>query len=425
MSDVLGVLWRANVAVSGVIILMMLLRRPVRRRFGPQLAFNLWLAAPVALLAPASPQPARPFPAPIAHAASMIAPPDIVWLGAAHAAGDPTGLIVAVWAVGAAVSLILLIGSQRAFLRKAAAGLAGPAVVGVIFPRIILPANFETRFNEGERRMILAHERAHLARRDAQVIGVAALIRCVCWFNPLVHLAVRLARLDQELACDAHVLAQRPQDRRLYAEALLRSQYSTLPLSFGCSWPARPSHPLEERIAMLKQVRPSKAWRRSGVALAAIFILGAGLGAWSVRAAPSGPAVAAHAALSGTAGLTMRLVDETGAPGDVRVASPDGGLWLKPQLIISRDMVAHATARLDERGGAVVSFNLTPEGRSRFAQVTGDNVGRRIAILIDGRVMSAPVVRDRIAGGAGEISGRFTLEEAKALAAAISPSAGG
>ena len=54
--------------------------------------------------------------------------------------------------------------------------------------------------------------------------AVVALIQCLCWFNPLVHLAARWIRFDQELACDAAVIAERPGLRRPYAEALLKTQ---------------------------------------------------------------------------------------------------------------------------------------------------------------------------------------------------------
>ena len=83
----------------------------------------------------------------------------------------------------------------------------GPAVVG---RAIILPLDFEDRFTRAEQAAILAHEAQHLARGDVAANAVVALIQCLCWFNPLVHLAARWIRVDQEFACDAAVIAQRP-----------------------------------------------------------------------------------------------------------------------------------------------------------------------------------------------------------------------
>ena len=89
--------------------------------------------------------------------------------------------------------------------------------------------------------MILAHENAHLRAGDARINAVAAAALCACWFNPLVHMAVYLMRLDQELACDAAVLDRFPRARRLYAEVLLKTQLAAQPLPFGCHWPAAPT----------------------------------------------------------------------------------------------------------------------------------------------------------------------------------------
>ncbi|MCH1932675.1 hypothetical protein L9G16_21260, partial [Shewanella sp. A25] len=62
----------------------------------------------------------------------------------------------------------------------------------------------------------------------------------------------RAMRLDQELACDAATLRRFPKARRLYAEALLKTELAHTPLPFGCRWPAAARHPLEVRLAALK-----------------------------------------------------------------------------------------------------------------------------------------------------------------------------
>jgi len=64
----------------------------------------------------------------------------------------------------------------------------------------------------------------------------------------------------------------------------------------------------------------------------------------------------------------------------------------------------------------VVSITFTKEGARKFAAITGENVGRRLAIVLDGKVKSAPVIREKIPSGEGVIQGRFTPEEANDLA---------
>lgn len=62
-----------------------------------------------------------------------------------------------------------------------------------------------------------------------------------------------------------------------------------------------------------------------------------------------------------------------------------------------------------------IDFEFTGKSQKRFAEVTRQNVGRRLAIVIDGKLYSAPVIRTEIAGGKGQITGNFTQEEAKQL----------
>jgi protein-export membrane protein SecD len=95
-------------------------------------------------------------------------------------------------------------------------------------------------------------------------------------------------------------------------------------------------------------------------------------------------------------------------------------------LVLGRDVlmkgsdVATAQMRLDldptRPGAPGVSFNLTSRGGAIFADVTGANVGRRLAIVLDNRVQSAPNIQERIPRGQGSITGTFTEEEAQNLA---------
>src|SRR6202022_4944951 len=64
----------------------------------------------------------------------------------------------------------------------------------------------------------------------------------------------------------------------------------------------------------------------------------------------------------------------------------------------------------------IVSFKFNLNGARRFAQVTQENVGRPFAIVLDNEVISAPVIREPILGGSGQISGGFTVEQANNLA---------
>jgi preprotein translocase subunit SecD len=64
----------------------------------------------------------------------------------------------------------------------------------------------------------------------------------------------------------------------------------------------------------------------------------------------------------------------------------------------------------------IASFRFNGRGTRRFAHVTEENIGKPFAIVLDGKVISAPVIREPITGGSGQISGNFTLEEANSVA---------
>lgn len=78
--------------------------------------------------------------------------------------------------------------------------------------------------------------------------------------------------------------------------------------------------------------------------------------------------------------------------------------------------IRDARQQIDREQGIMVAFELTPEGGAKFGDLTGKNVGKHLAIVLDGEVLSAPVIRTAITGGSGTISGNFDSAEAKRLA---------
>jgi preprotein translocase subunit SecD len=64
----------------------------------------------------------------------------------------------------------------------------------------------------------------------------------------------------------------------------------------------------------------------------------------------------------------------------------------------------------------VITFRFNAEGARRFAQVTQENVGKPFAIVFDNEVLSAPIIREPILGGSGQISGGFTVQDANDMA---------
>jgi preprotein translocase subunit SecD len=79
-------------------------------------------------------------------------------------------------------------------------------------------------------------------------------------------------------------------------------------------------------------------------------------------------------------------------------------------------MLVSAQQAFDENGQPCISFRFNGQGATRFGQATAQNIGKRFAIVLDGRVISAPVIRGAIPSGTGQITGNFTEESAGQLA---------
>ncbi|MCW5731712.1 MAG: protein translocase subunit SecD [Alphaproteobacteria bacterium] len=136
--------------------------------------------------------------------------------------------------------------------------------------------------------------------------------------------------------------------------------------------------------------------------------------------------------LGQTAKLTFRMVDtspEAAAgqvpPGSERLPADDEvGADGRPREYIVRkrvevagDNLVDAQPNFDQRTAQpIVNFRFDAVGGRRFAETTRNNVGRPFAIVLDNKVISAPVIREPILGGSGQISGNFTVESANDLA---------
>jgi preprotein translocase subunit SecD len=132
--------------------------------------------------------------------------------------------------------------------------------------------------------------------------------------------------------------------------------------------------------------------------------------------------------LGKTAKMEFRMVDEA-VPPDAAVQGkipPDDELLpevsgqklvIKKQTLVSGGDLSDAQTAFDQRSGEpIVNFKFNSAGARRFAQATTDGVGQRFAIVLDNQVISAPVIREPIIGGQGQISGSFTVQSANDLA---------
>ena len=233
-----------------LIALVLVLRRPVARFFGPQAAYALWLLPFLRLLVPPIELPAWLAPKPVAtHGETadiafviMGDPVALPVYAATETAMDWTALMIAVWLGGAAMFLArrfaLYFRMRDALLVNAVpVGKAGrirlvettaansPVAFGVIDKVIALPPGFMARHDRTGRDLALAHELAHHRGHDLMANFAAQPLFALHWFNPLGWYGWSAMRRDQEAACDARVVANCARE--------LRGTYASVIASFA------------------------------------------------------------------------------------------------------------------------------------------------------------------------------------------------
>ncbi len=125
--------------------------------------------------------------------------------------------------------------------------------------------------------------------------------------------------------------------------------------------------------------------------------------------------------LGKTANLTFRFVtnndeDSFGAE-KLRYEDNTEEAMVSKRIILSGDNLLDAQPRMNnETNETVVSFTLDRVGAKRFGKATSTSIGKQLAIVLDGKIISAPVIRDTIASGSGQITGGFTFQSATDLA---------
>lgn len=127
--------------------------------------------------------------------------------------------------------------------------------------------------------------------------------------------------------------------------------------------------------------------------------------------------------IGSVAQLEFRLVPnqaalDSGAVDTVKRKHRDGSTsTVEDEILMTGDAIQTANVDVNPKSNEIaVALRFKPSGAKLFERITGDNVGRQLAIVLDGVVQSAPVIRDKISGGNASISGQFTTQEAHQLA---------
>jgi beta-lactamase regulating signal transducer with metallopeptidase domain len=158
----------------------------------------------------------------------------------------------------------------------ASAEVPSAMLVGGLRPAIVLPAKAVSMDSLDDVRLMLAHEIAHLARRDLAWFGLIWAVQSLFFFSPLVWVAARCSRLDHESATDRHASQLAEVPIQTYAEMLLRATVMTRPpLVPGTAPMAESYRTIHQRLEAMKHFNSQPSlWRKSAVATLALATVG-------------------------------------------------------------------------------------------------------------------------------------------------------
>jgi bla regulator protein BlaR1 len=308
--------WGIETLIASTVLmaLALLLRAPVRRAFGPDVAYALWALPALRMVLP--PLPAswhEAASAPIVAASDTITIYLVAPLGGGASAAPIENLVMfgpiiaGLWIVGAMFFLgwhaVQHLRFCRRILDEQVRGTeidggihlietdaaSGPLAFGVVRKYVAFPRDFVSRYDQDERDLALAHELGHHARHDLVANWIALGVLALHWFNPVAWRAFRAFRADQEIANDARVLAGlSPMARHAYACAIVKSAHGPIfgggAVSATCH--LHTIHDLKGRLKMLTTNKTSRSRLISGAAaIAMIGVAGLGLTASGTKAA--------------------------------------------------------------------------------------------------------------------------------------------
>ncbi|MFV1919826.1 M56 family metallopeptidase [Sphingomonas sp. MJ1 (PH-R8)] len=323
--------WAVETLIASTLLMLLVLalRAPTRRAFGPSVAYALWLLPALRMALPPLPSPLRlvetsPIGAPIPPGTLMLMQPmaTIPAVPQGWGMADVPGLAALFWFAGAAFFFCWHVVRHAQFCRRVLASgrgydvaqgkvrvfetdaASGPLAFGVWRRYVAFPRDFAERYDDQERTLALAHELGHHARGDLLANWIALAVLACHWFNPIAWRAFRAFRADQEMACDAMVLARaRPGVRYAYGRAIVKSAHGGA-VSAACH--LHTVNEIKGRLKMLSKHRSVSPFRRVA---GSVGIAGIAMGALGLTASGTHAAETLRTRVSHTTGIDITRIE--------------------------------------------------------------------------------------------------------------------
>jgi TonB family protein len=294
--------------------------------------------------------------------------------------------------------------------------LAQPVAFGLRRPLVLLPRSFGELSAEA-RQAVLCHELLHVARHDWPWIVVENLVQAVMWFHPAVWWLLDQVQVSREQVVDA-LAVRRTGARKPYMQALLwfaEAPAATLPATAFLH-----RRHLRTRMQHLAQ-EPHMSLTRLAVTVIAVLVLMGGVSRAIVSALPL-DLESAGVAQGPQAQLEIRLAEAMPSAGLTAVTVDGTGqaIYVQTSALVTASDVTQARVLETEGGRFSVDVTLSDEASQRMSRATAAHIGKPVAIMLDGRVVAAPVVRSPI-GRSALFTGNFTRAQAEAIVSRLPP----
>jgi TonB family protein len=350
--------------------------------------------------------------------------PVLLWIWASGTALGLLWLVAGAWRLrqlrraSVAASIDPEIGALQASIAPRAefrwsSAVHQPVTLGVRRPLVLLPRRFADLPPDAQR-AVACHELLHVKRHDWTWTVFEAVMRVLFWFHPGVWWLVDRVQLLREQVIDELVIRRWP-SRRDYMLALMTFAGGAPPTALSSAF-LRQRH-LKSRLRQLTK-ETHMSFQRIAWTMAALALVIGGVTAATVRALP----LDVSAVMQGSsARLEIRLAEATFTPGmqEAVVAGSGQRIYLHPTALATGADVT--SARVIDTGGPTAAVGVTFTGRAslRMANGTAAHLGRPVAIIVDGQVLSAPTVKSPISESA-VLSG-LTIASAQVLATRLTP----
>lgn len=297
--------WADTLVTTAILVLLILIvRKPFARHFGPRLTYALWAVPALRLVLPPLPFAEPVVIVPESPAPVMIETPAGLPVAAPPTTAEPLWSLVdlvplffALWAAGMIAVLITAMVSHARFRRGVlddavelepvgkirlvmSDAVDGPVAFGLRQRYVAVPHDFFARYVAEERALAIDHELSHHRHGDLWANSAALVMLAAQWFNPFAWRAIRAFRFDQEAACDARVLTmadceERGERTARYATAIVKAAVGP---RLSLAAPMAVHDNLQERLTMLTQKDISKQRSLVGrllIGSATLAVLGA------------------------------------------------------------------------------------------------------------------------------------------------------